>query len=217
MKEHPIIFNTENVKAILDGRKTQTRRVVDFGRFFNSNEHFKNNYKFKKMFYDDRKDENVAIFGYKPVGDEYGFTEWFKCPYGQVGDRLWVRELFYSLSAYVTYCDKETREVNVPCDANVMKAGIHPSIHLPKWASRITLEITDIRVERVVEIDIRDIHAEGIRLPEDKVGYWGKLYVDAFHNLWDKINAKRGYGWEVNPWVWVIEFKLVEGGNAYRK
>jgi hypothetical protein len=90
--------------------------------------------------------------------------------------------------------------------------GWKPSIHMPRWASRIILEITDIRVERVQDIHPPDLLAEGVYPFYEKEGsreieYTAKEY---FAKLWDSINAKRGYGWDVNPWAWVIEFKKVD-------
>ena len=135
-----------------------------------------------------------------------------------IGQRLWVRETWATEKRLDKFSGSELG--NAGDVALWYKANEVPSVSLergrwrssrfmPRWASRILLEITDIRVEQLMKIDIRDIHAEGIRLPEDKVGYYGKLYVDAFHKLWDSLNAKRGYGWEVNPFVWVLSFRLV--------
>ena len=82
-----------------------------------------------------------------------------------------------------------------------------PSIHMPKWAARIWLEVTGVRVERVQDISEEDAIAEGI--PRGAVQYCGHA-IRLFRDLWDSINAKRGYPWEVNPWVWVVEFKRTE-------
>ncbi len=203
MKEHPIIFNTDMVKAILEGRKTQTRRVIKLKGYH-------------RNVWDScvpHNGETAALLGepylkvpYDAITDNAGTR--ITCPYGQVGDRLWVRETCYKDT--VGDWRYKADEVLLPMTANYTKREVIPSIFMPRWASRITLEITEVRVEQLMKIDIRDIHPEGIRLPEDKVGYWGKLYVDAFHNLWDSLNAKHGYGWDTNPWVWVIEFKRLE-------
>lgn len=163
MKEHPIIFSSEMVKAILCGHKTQTRRVI--------------------------KKHSI------PLGVEDCLT---LCPYGQVGDRLWCRETWYSSpdkkEMYGYVADKD-----IP---HGKAYRILPSIHMPRWASRITLEITEIRVERIREISITDIIAEGF-YPHPG---WPNQMFDKY---WDSINAQRGYSWESNPWVWVINFKKV--------
>lgn len=199
MKEHPIIFSTDMVKAILDGRKTQTRRVIKT-----------------------QPSPNAKIFSrgltLSKTWQEYdGYYEdapprLFDCPYGQVGDRLWVREKY----AFCAVDDRTSRALYFDCNYTDIiadkydktKLGWHPSIHMPRWASRITLEITGIRVERLQEITPDDIKAEGIDVTYTGTKQWsvGMPYSD-MAKLWDSLNAKRGYGWEVNPWVWVIEFK----------
>jgi hypothetical protein len=126
------------------------------------------------------------------------------CPYGRPGDRLWVRETWSQLYPY------ESRRVAYRADRETVVApGVlpwwRPSIHMPRWASRLTLEITKVRVERLKEITVKDIAAEGI---QEGVGVFA--YED-FRKLWDSLNAKRGFGWDANPWVWVVEFRLVTG------
>ena len=197
MKERPIIFNAEMIRAILEGRKTMTRRVIKpqpksyTGQNIHKDQIILWQWKIEK-----------GGFGGCP---EYNIGRWIAnsglCPYGQAGDRLWVRETWYQNPA----TDKLVYKADY--DHPISPAKWRPSIHMFRWASRINREITEVRVEQLMKIDIRDIHAEGIRLPEDKVGYYGKLYVDAFHNLWDSLNAKRSYSWESNPWVWVISFR----------
>jgi hypothetical protein len=158
------------------------------------------------------------------------------CPYGQVGDRLWVREtfrIFNSLNECSCYddcaCSSHNGKPMYRADNNDTESKWTPSIHMPRWASRITLEITDIRVERVQDISYADCLAEGM----SPVPYLGdssltnedirNICVDAtFKPLWDSINAKPGkmetdqgtidcpgYSWDANPWVWVIEFKVL--------
>lgn len=170
MKEHPIIFNTENVKAILEGRKTQTRRVI----------------KPQPLTYlPEYNQVDMFMFAYPT---KYGSDTpvLARCPYGQVGDRLWVRESFL-------YCNgfRYKATDNDP----VMK--YKPAIFMPRWASRITLEITRLRVERINDISYNDARTEGFLSPA------------MFHEKWDSLNAKRGYGWKINPWVWVIEFGAI--------
>ncbi len=184
MEEYPILFSTDMVKAILEGRKTMTRRIVK--------PQPKRVHEVFKLLERDKTLLNGCI----------------KCPYGRVDDRLWVRE---------TWC--QDLDFNGITKSVVYKASAHPnagfkwkpSIHMFRWMSRINLEITGVRVERLQEISEADIKAEGISLDTDMfptINTIDKLTV-RFSRLWDSINAKRGYGWSVNPWVWVIEFKMV--------
>lgn len=198
----PILFNTEMVRAILDGKKTCTRRIV------------------KGAIPDD------AMWGYTmftPKGciscrgvyaDEYG-EKFFRLPYQQ-GDILYVRE---------TWCKgfwmNEKERYYYKADDNDFHCVWHPSIHMPKEAARIWLRVTDVRAERLQECGegwCIDIEKEGIATPQDAI-----LYVsdDAFHNAlrmefqknWDSTIKKSDldrYGWDANPWVWVIEFERCE-------
>jgi len=186
MKERPILFNTDMVRALLDGRKTQTRRVVKPQPYMN---------------HDSRAQGNTNL-----------------CPYGQIGDRLWVRETwaYVPKTAYAQSTGvHQIINPNNPDMAAVYKAGWErcapswkPSIHMQRWASRLTLEVTDVRVERVQDISEEDAKAEGcpvrgnIDATKDPIGW--------FAWLWDSINAKRGYSWDSNPWVWVVAFKLIK-------
>lgn len=186
-KERPILFSEPMVKAILEGRKTQTRRVI------------------KPQ--PERLGEVVWDFGSEEtcfIGDESA-REYLlynaRNPYGWAyhdgtADRLWVRETWrhYKLENRTSYRADGEEDVTP-------LLTWRPSIHMPRWASRITLEITDVRVERVQEISLGDIRAEGLD-PLPVVNPRGD-----FADLWDSINLKRGYGWDQNPWVWVICFK----------
>jgi hypothetical protein len=190
MKEHPILFSTDMVKALLEGRKTQTRRVIKLD--------------LKQHWFDE------------PILDDKEKIRY--CPYGQVGDRLWVREIFKYIDfdlrdagklphrTKIEYkSDGFTKWVTATTDTQiVIPDKWRPSIFMPRWASRITLEITGIRVQRVQEICLCDIEAEGI--PDDRATYNAPLQIAKYQNLWDSINGKK-YPWESNPWVWVIEFK----------
>ena len=175
----PIIFNTENVKAILDGRKTQTRRVPKTIPWLCTEEQLRQ----------------------QLIGD---------CPYGQVGSKLWVRETLYR-HPYLDeagYLSDETPVFINQTIGDVAKwqwqRDILPSIHMPRWASRISLEVTEVRVERVQEIKPDELFKEGTNERcSPLIALW------EFRALWDSLNAKRGYGWEVNPWVWVISFRRV--------
>jgi hypothetical protein len=196
MNEKPILFNGEMVRAILDGRKTQTRRVI--------------------------KPQPTGFPKHLTEGTTLSFTlkkkKW-ECPYAKrIDDRLWVRETWASHE----YMD-DTRPSDFTKSAqmlplwyrannqmhNVNQGKWRPSIFMPRWASRITLHITDVRVERVQDISEEDAIAEGVL----KAGGASlSLYAARHHfsQLWDRINAKRGYGWDINPWVWVVEFRLVD-------
>jgi len=183
MKEHPIIFNTETVKAILDGRKTQTRRVI----------------------------KPQPLLEYKGLKMQFHR----KCPYGQVGDRLWVRETWAVAPTLNTTKPSDllkkydiipiTYRATYPNESHYMW---RPSIFMPRWASRITLEIIGVRVEQLQEITDEDALAEGVY--GDETPYDQATPSMCFEALWDSLNAKRGYGWDKNPWVWVLEFKKVD-------
>ena len=201
MKETGIIMSGEHPKLILDEIKTQTRRVLrpqpDLGLdSFESYGHIEVG-KYHPTLVDKNGEEypGEEIFGAYTDDGEWGW----KYPYGQVGDRLWVRETFWAMADGKTIYYKAT--VPFPNFPFSWK----PSIHMPRWASRITLEITDVRVERLQEISPLDIVAEGY----DSFGIPSGVFW--FKELWDSINAKRGYGWEVNPWVWVISFRRLDG------
>lgn len=224
MKERPILFNGPMVRAILEGRKTQTRRVV------------------KPQ---PRSRADIGHFGYgmpfiraanKPVA----------CPYGQPGDRLWVRETWRTtvtddvdearritedmlsgtaVDYRATFVEDFMREGQVSRADAEECCGFErwrPSIHMPRWASRITLEITGVRVERLQDISEKDSLAEGIRelhLQNNEPGAWwcadplgnSSLHCRtprvAFARLWESINGASS--WIVNPWVWVVEFERV--------
>jgi hypothetical protein len=223
MKERPILFSGPMVRAILAGQKTQTRRVI------------------RGIDYADRFvsiDGGKAVFTDSILDRATGASHLFRirCP-GMPGDRLWVREawarapdggLIYRANFNVE--DGFGSEVvDLPTGRTIPLRWL-PSIHMTRAASRITLEIVGVRVERLQEITETDILAEGTRAPvtvageplytlaakpfklTDYVGgdprMWsGAEYLRAnFGHLWDSINAKRGYPWTSNPWVWVIEF-----------
>ena len=225
--ERPILFSSEMVKAILEGRKTMTRRVVkkDISNQF-----------------DIDVDNTVAAYINQLTGDSYDPVE--ICPYDDVGDRLWVRETWY----YEEHMHGSTEGMpdspgglyshrlvykadcqDYPVNVGVGRQGWRPSIFMPRWASRITLEITDIKVEQLQDITEEDAIAEGIHLCAgiDEEGYthgyhWGPVSdtellfnsaTSAYRKLWDSINGrgrKPGRAWENDPWVWVISFKVVE-------
>lgn len=213
MKELPILFSGYMVRAILDGRKKQTRRIV------------------KPRPYLHPDDDNGWIIDYKKT--PYAWPERFfdgtvKCPYGKPGDRLWVRETTemdtkyetailskYSADGeYVLYSGCENQEFNGTVAHWSYPRRVRPSIHMPRWASRIDLEITNIQVERLQDISEEDSIAEGI------IQYWPnqfglddwegcyKTAKDAYMFLWELINGSGS--WDANPWVWVVEFKRIK-------
>jgi hypothetical protein len=178
--ERPILFSGEMVRAILDGRKTQTRRVV--------------------------RNQSRAL-GIGMEVPEFRADIITRCPYGQPGDRLWVRETWCSSPDGVMYRATEHEHgMHQPDDCNIWR----PSIHMPRWASRLTLSISDVRVERLQDMRAPDAIAEGI--PSRGIDREGPniasalMYLHDYKQLWDSLNAKRGYGWATNPWVWVISF-----------
>jgi hypothetical protein len=161
MKERPIIFTGDSVRAILDGRKTQTRRVIH------------------------PQPINIKI-GQSVVPSACG-----NCPYGEPGDRLWVREAFDSWK-----CANESMLL-------LNRGAWKSPMFMPRWASRLTLEITEVRVQRLQEMSEEDAQEEGR-------GTWGNgCRHRYFAGLWDSINAKRGHSWESNPWVWAVSFRQV--------
>ena len=224
-KERGMIFNDEMVRALLDGRKTQTRRIM------------------KNQPAGDYPDTPALVRnvgpGFQWYGS-YGESSIFNCPFGAVGDRIWVREtfqgplvseeLFEEYRAYPEkfekpeYCeyaaDGGARPEYCDLDDN-LRHGWRPSIHMPRWASRILLEIIDVRVERLNDISEEDAQAEGVK--KLRGGYWKHYQPNewtqfqlsargSFATLWNFIYGEGG--WWANPWVWVIEFKRVEGGAA---
>lgn len=190
MKERPILFSGPMARAILDGTKTQTRRIV-------------------KPF----PPEAVSSF-YRPFATEpnnwHGYggdaIRWYgSCPYGQPGgDRLYVRETWAASHAYDHLPPHLIpRSARIHYAATEERGGLlwRPSIHMPRWASRITLEITDVRVERLQDISEADSIAEGV-IHNPLLATNSR---ESFMHLWGRINGPRS--WDANPWVWAITFK----------
>ena len=267
MKETGIIMSGNHPRLILDELKTMTRRTYGLDKINKGLLHL--DWQAKQYY------GNVWTFK-----SSIGFTD-IKCPYGGIGDRLWVRETFDYIFGdegdYLIYkADKESAEWFKQRKAEGSEITWKPSIHMSRKDSRAVLEITGLRAERVQEITEEDAKAEGtnpflldklkggtkykmlqtyhheayplishadegetvifecpnmgyarlhhtqwkekqdyvFRIPVQEVfEYVGALepdYKNGFRILWDSLNAKRGYGWEVNPWVWVISFKVVE-------
>jgi hypothetical protein len=248
IKERPILFSTPMVQAILEGRKTQTRRIINPQPIWVG-------------------DPSIPFktFDANPKGI-------INCRYGNPGDRLWVREtwgcsvvknerkgVFYpaSMNADKMNADNWNRELEYDdSDWNSYKEKWfqlwekyqdkkRPSIFMPRWASRITLEITNVKVEHIQDISEKSAKAEGVEpncvesceidqngnyfipernrcpacdgticswkdyLPDCDSGGFDSP-IDSFITLWDSINEKRGYGWDANPFVWVVDFKILE-------
>lgn len=207
MKERPILFSGAMVRAILDGSKTQTRRVM---KVQPPGEGYITALLTDSTFSGDRK--NIGKLHWLKLKEnrlniEDSGESYFVCPYGQIGDRLWVRETFSKWDDGVVYA--------ATCSEKEMALSkFKPSIHMPRWASRITLEIVNIRVERLKDISEKDAKAEGaadyeegIDSPPPDDGDYCWSYVASFKKLWESINCEGS--WNLNPWVWVIEFKRV--------
>ena len=213
MKVKPIIFNGPSVRAIMNGRKTQTRRVVK-QRVTGPNPP------------DTLDFYNKGNWAGACKADGRSGNALDLCPYGQIGDLLWVREAHVLLprTAYRMSIGTGTiAQQEHPSDgytAAVFREGFdrsgsprwRPSIHMPRWASRLTLRVTGVRVERLQEISQRDAVAEGCGRPLADTGMDQPDAADertSFAILWNEINAKRGLSWQINPWVWVIAFEPI--------
>ncbi len=216
MKKRPILFSAPMVRAILAGTKTQTRRVVKHSP--------------------------------APWNPEHTALDMTRCPYGQPGDRIWVRESWrigawneHAGTVALDYladghCRAEWLALAGDDDGEIFSrlwqqstddaikvygqqdrytwtpgespCRWRPSIHMPRWASRILLEITGVRVERLQDISEADAKAEGVTLPPSTCNMYDGIWRDGYRDLWESIN---GHGsWDANPWVWVIEFKRIE-------
>ncbi len=208
-----MIFNAEMVRALLDGRKTQTRRPIIW------------------------KQTRFTEIGEREDGSKWPWSEdaehacdfWHPCPFGAVGDRIWVREAFrvhsratdvatlvYKASERNSWTEQTRRVPVAVCNKPATPEKWTPSLHMPRWASRILLEITDVRVERLNAINEHDAQAEGVA--KLRGGFW-KHYQPgwtqhqlsargSFVTLWKSIYGDES--WNSNPWVWVIKFKRIE-------
>lgn len=192
MTKRPILFNGDMVRAILDGRKTQTRRVV------------------KEIPALGQPDEWCKRAGTSEFESIVGSASRY-CPYGVPGDRLWVRETWQETRPFTGNIEHDIQSTHAMyyADDNVRyrdKDKWRPSIHMPRKYSRITLEVTGVRVERVQDISEADAKAEGVRDPICDCGDCiDCTYIGMFQDVWREIH---GYdAWDKNPWVWVIEFK----------
>lgn len=212
MRERPILFKGEMVKAILEGRKTQTRRIIKPqpyqsdrippgfpdtkpGDIFICPDRFPTNKNPGKVIAECESLGCYHVMGVKQFVKKHS-------PFGKVGDRLWVRETWkqvFNTPAIYAYRATEPHEIN--------GGKWKPSIFMPRQASRITLEITNIRVERLQDIDDEQAGKEGIMYFNYKGPYCdsGRLI---FKQLWESINGKES--WKDNPYVWVVEFEVVK-------
>jgi len=195
-RERPILFRPELVRAILDGRKNQTRRVV------------------RPQPADGDRSSTRSCIG---PGDHLHICPGIRCPYGFAGDRLWVRETWrVSPSGETSPYSPEHCHYRADADEPAADGCWRPSIHMPRWACRLVLEVTGVRVERLQAIDEIGARDEGVEpvAAGDGPGVIttaGNIsYRKAFAQGWDRINGPRGYGWDANPWVWVIAFRVAE-------
>lgn len=199
IKERPILFSAPMVRAILDGRKTVTRRPVK-GSALKWLEEF--------------LPEFVALSANE------------LCPFGQIGERLWVRETWYCDHGEVMsgpYLKPDDLDISEARDDGTLVYAADgltpyeadqpvwkPSIHMPRWACRILLEITDVRVERLQDISRSDIRAEGLECPPELASDdVSPNYRDWYPAAWKELWNSTGGDWDANPWVWVVEFKRV--------
>jgi len=252
MKERPILFSGPMVRALLEGRKTQTRRVVKEqpnGSAIAAH-HADGLWYFTSGFR--RIDSLTSTNGVDPAGR--------RCPYGQPGDRLWVRETWGFRGRQLSGMDKANALTFIQYQADGARSEIvrdwddesglpkqrdrndgetsekydryltafwrswRPSIHMPRWASRLTLEVTEVRVQRLQEMSEEDARSEGVErlveengwrnygaedLPGESVRYWATAR-ESFQSLWGSINGKRpGCTWGAGPWVWCVSFRRV--------
>ena len=195
IKARPILMNGEMVRATLEGRKTQTRRIVKMHNHWD----FKGFNMFKQ-----------ALF-YPELEEELEHTDpRVKCPFGKVGDLLYVRETIdATFGCDAEYVADETRLVDalsyerVASYEKFIPTKVIPSIHMPRCLSRLTLKITDIRVERLQDISEEDAVKEGVKYQNSTLTARNWFFI-----LWEFIKGQGS--WEANPWVWVIEFETIK-------
>lgn len=204
-KEKPIIMGAESVRAILEGRKTQTRRVVKLTD--------------PTQTYACHDDDD----GWPVSADEAGI--WKRDPpLYEVGQRLWVKEAWYpsdQINEEWSSHKNWPSHLHTPSsvlyratadDYDLKVTSFLTPLFMPRWASRLTLKVTAVRIERLQEISIEDVLAEGITADKSRQ-YWREEAGQQFISHWNKINGKK-HPWKSNPWVWVIEFKRLETAHA---
>lgn len=192
MKERPILFSGPMVRAILEGRKSQTRRVVKPQPNRGS--------RLTRMQSGYSDGHTRAVFSQEDEPNAYGI----KFPYGQPRDRLWVKETF-STPFPADVSSKQFTGFYRATDPD-RKVKWKPSIFMPRWASRITLEITGVHVEQLNKISDFDAFQEGVKdEPGTITGPYCRSFVQGFKGIWNSINGPGS--WDQNPWVWVVEFR----------
>ena len=197
ISDHPILFNGQMINAILSGKKTQTRRLL--------------------------KPQPMVDYG-DALSTFHGHE--LRCPYGESGDRLWVRETFSLARRHDPFSPSQVGNGDDGIWWRADGSSLRPlgsrqgktrsSIHMPMWASRIRLSVVNIWIEQLQDITPAEAIDEGVECVESAwagmstaLGLHGpRKFVMAFENLWNSINAKRGHPWESNPWVWVVEFEI---------
>jgi len=202
-KEIPILFSGAMVRAILEGRKTVTRRVIK------DQPPTPGQYKFANPPYKARFNELHGKWWIVPLDvsdyDPSPYELYEYNPKYVEGMRLWVRETFVDLRPH------QDRYGYKATDLDIVTKW-RPSIFMPRWASRITLEVVSVRPERLHDITEDDAKAEGVWTDSTDMRMLSsstKNHVGAFARLWDEINEKRGYSWGSNPWIWRVEFKRI--------
>ena len=234
--EHPILFKCEMVRAILDGKKTQTRRVINFPLNYLHIDRLLGDWPLSEV---GKFVDGFLHFKMQTEADDSRWSK-VKCPYGTRGDKLWVRETWRPLEGYedvkpsdipegepIVYLEDCLRHpekypiCNQPYESKYDCSPWKPSIFMPRWASRIELLIKNIRVERIQNITEEDAIAESVGHGFQMNSGWPDYQhinksgiceatqdtaIVSFATLWDSINEKRGFEWDVNPWIWVIEW-----------
>ena len=205
----PILFNTAMIQAIIRREKTQTRRIMKV-------QPTKPTHQITTCMSTTGKNSQVGKHRWATV-EGLNITDsddvYFSCPYGEVDDLLWVRETWaapfneddvkpskLNNQLYVWYRANNHNKSEV-----YLRGKWRPSIFMPRWACRIVLKIDKVRVERIRDISEEDAKAEGVPAT------LRESYASGFERLWDSINFKRGYGWDKNPWVWVVDFSIQSG------
>lgn len=234
MKERSLIFSGPMVRALLDGRKTQTRRIVKpqppaWATWVNARQHLNHESQWVPSHLFAWSEEQTPGEPLKKLrrwpnknGDEYSIP----CPYGAPGDRLWVKEKWAYFGGDEYLYQQERSAVGYAASLTHLESPPggkwRSTLFMPRWASRITLEVTRVRVERLQDISEEDARAEGVQpffeefscFSRDQRLTSGELAADAEHRasfavLWDEINADRAT-WKSNPWVWAVDFKRVQ-------
>jgi len=210
VKERPLLMNGEMVRAVLDCRKTQTRRIVKPQPPEWINELHGGELSQRAPYAIEDDEQRVFGWGFQDDHDRY-----YKFPYGSIGDRLWVRETVKRAGAGACWFAADNSLVYGTDKLTGKRMAAHyqykrdvlPSIHMPRDWSRITLEITEVRVERLRDISEEDAIAEGVVFGTGKPGECRTCAKGAFMDLWNSINGTDA--WLKNPWVWVMAFKKV--------